>query len=392
MAPRVNPLLAGLDAPPIPEARGWARAYDGSRGPLIDLSQAAPGAAPPAGLLARLAAAAGSAEAARYGDIRGEETLRAALAAQATRIYGGRIGNDDVAISAGCNQAFFCAMLAVAKAGEAVLLPAPWYFNHQTICELLGIEPRALPCDPAAGFVPDPERAEALIDGRVRAIALVTPNNPTGAIYPPETIAAFAALCRRRGLWLILDETYADFLPARDQRPHGLFADDVWRDVLIRLYSFSKSYAVPGHRIGAMMADAPVVGQIAKVLDNLQICAPRAAQMALAWAIGALGDWREGNRAEIVARGAAFRAMLGALPGWRIDSQGAYFAYVRHGLAGKPAGAVAERLARERGTLCLPGSYFGPGQDGHLRIAIANVERATIASLGQRFANLTGTA
>jgi aspartate/methionine/tyrosine aminotransferase len=391
MAPRVNPLLAGLDAPPIPEARGWARAYDGNRGPLIDLSQAAPGTAPPPELLARLAAAAGSGEAARYGDIQGDAALRAALAAQAMRLYGGRISVDDVAISAGCNQAFFCAMLAVAKAGEAVLLPSPWYFNHQTICDLLGIEPRALPCDAGDGFVPDPARAEALLDDRVRAIALVTPNNPTGAIYPPETIAAFAALCRRRGLWLVLDETYADFLPERDQRPHGLFADDAWRDVLIRLYSFSKAYAVPGHRVGAMMADAPVVGQLAKVLDNLQICAPRAAQIALAWAIDALGDWRERNRTEIVARGDAFRAMLDTLPGWRIDSQGAYFAYVRHGVTGAAAAAVAESLARGRGVLCLPGSYFGPGQDRHLRVAIANVDSATIASLGRRFANLTGT-
>lgn len=392
MAPRVNPLLAGLDAPPIPEARGWARSYDGRHGALIDLSQAAPGAAPPPDLLARLAEAAGGTQAARYGDIQGEAALRTALAGQLSRRHGGRVTADDVAISAGCNQAFFVAMLAVAQAGEAVLLPTPWYFNHQTTCELLGIEPRPLPCDAARGFVPDPARAEALLDGRVRAIALVTPNNPTGAIYPPETIAAFAALCRRRGLWLILDETYADFLPGRDQVPHGLFAQDDWRDVLIRLYSFSKAYAIPGHRVGAMIADAGVVAQIAKVLDNLQICAPRAAQMALAWAIDALADWRETNRAEIVARGAAFRGMLAGLPGWRIDSQGAYFAYVRHGLPGVPAASVAARLAREAGVLCLPGSYFGDGQHDHLRVAIANVDRATIATLGPRFASLTETA
>ena len=149
---------------------------------------------------------------------------------------------------------------------------------------------------------------------------------------------------------------------------------------------------MPGHRVGAMFAGAPVVTQIAKVLDNLQICAPRAAQIALAWAIDALSGWREENRAEIVARGAAFRAMLAALPGWRIESQGAYFAYVRHAVPGATASAVAERLVREAGVLCLPGSYFGPGQDHHLRIAIANVDRSMIAGLGARFASLTETA
>lgn len=386
MKPRVNPLLEGLDAPPIPEARGWVRDYRGKAGPLVDLSQAAPGSAPPPELLARLAAEAGKAESARYGDIRGDAALREALSADLAARGGGTVRPSEIAITAGCNQAFFVAMLAVARAGDAVLLPVPWYFNHQTTCELLGIEPRPLPCDAARGFVPDPAAAEALIDERVRAIALVTPNNPTGAIYPPETISAFAELCRRRGIWLVLDETYADFLPGEGARPHALFADDAWRGTVIRLYSFSKAYAVPGHRVGAMFADEATTGQVAKVLDNLQICAPRAAQAALAWAIGALAGWREESRREIVARGEAFARMLATVPGWRIDSAGAYFAYVRHPFPGVPAARVAEKLARERGVLCLPGSYFGPGQETHLRIAIANAARETIAGLAPRFA------
>ncbi|NBW90127.1 MAG: hypothetical protein EBR51_09560 [Gammaproteobacteria bacterium] len=101
---------------------------------------------------------------------------------------------------------------------------------------------------------------------------------------------------------------------------------------------------------------------------------------------GALARWREESRREIVARGEAFARMLATVPGWRIDSSGAYFAYVRHPFAGVPAARVAEKLARERGVLCLPGSYFGPGQDTHLRIAIANAARGTIASLAPRFA------
>lgn len=381
----INPLLAATDAPPIPEARSWTKSYDGRHGALVDLSQAAPGSAPPPEMLAKLAEAAGRAETARYGDISGDLALRSALATQTSALYSGRIGPDDVAITAGCNQAFFVAMLTVAKAGDAVLLPTPWYFNHQTTCEILGIEPRPLPCDPETGFRPMPGDAERLLDGRVRAVALVTPNNPTGAIYPPETIRHFAEFCRKHGLWLILDETYADFLPQAGQRPHALFEDEAWRANVIRLYSFSKAYAIPGHRVGAMVADRRVVAQIAKVLDNLQICAPRAAQAALTWAIDALAKWREESRREIVARGDAFAGMLGRLDGWRIDSRGAYFAYVRHPYAGIPAARIAERLATERGILCLPGSYFGPGQESHLRIAIANVDRQTIASLGPRF-------
>ncbi len=161
---------------------------------------------------------------------------------------------------------------------------------------------------------------------------------------------------------------------------------------MIRLSSFSKSYCIPGHRVGTMIADAATIGAVEKVMDNLQICAPRAAQIALVWAIDALGDWREANRAEIAARGAAFARVFATLDGWRIDSRGAYFAYVRHPFAGRPAAEVAERLAAERGVLCLPGSFFGPGQDGHLRIAIANVDAATIAGLAPRFAGLAAAA
>ncbi len=96
------------------------------------------------------------------------------------------------------------------------------------------------------------------------------------------------------------------------------------------------------------------------MLDCAQICPQRAAQSAVIWAIGALGAWRDGNREEINRRADALRRALAHCPDWRLDSVGAYFAYLRHPFAG-PAAAVAERLAAERGVLCLPGSCFGPG-------------------------------
>ncbi|HZB61371.1 MAG TPA: aminotransferase, partial [Microvirga sp.] len=298
-------------------------------------------------------------------------------------------GHRTGAITAGCNLAFFAAMMLLAHRGEAVLLPTPWYFNHQMSLDMLGIEPRPLPCRPEAGFVPQVEDAEALIDGRVRAIVLVTPNNPTGAVYPAHVIESFADLCRRRGIYLVIDETYRDFLPQGFNRAHGLFTTDAWRDTVIQLYSFSKSYAVPGHRVGAITADARLVEQVAKILDCIQICAPRTAQAALPFAIDGLRDWREANRAEINRRAQVFREALAPLPEWRIESAGAYFAYLRHPFPRATAQAVAERLATERGVLCLPGSYFGPGQEGHLRVAFANVGADVLAGLTERLRGVT---
>ena len=158
---------------------------------------------------------------------------------------------------------------------------------------------------------------------------------------------------------------------------------------MIQLYSFSKSYAIPGHRMGAVVADARLIEQLGKILDCIQICAPRTAQAALPWAIEALRDWREANRTEINARAATFRRALEPLPEWRIESVGAYFAYLRHPFAGASAQAVAEKLATERGVLCLPGSYFGPGQEGHLRVAFANVGADILADLTDRFRGLS---
>jgi aspartate/methionine/tyrosine aminotransferase len=140
--------------------------------------------------------------------------------------------------------------------------------------------------------------------------------------------------------------------------------------------------------MGAITADASLIEQVAKILDCIQICAPRTAQAALPWAIEALRDWREENRAEINRRAEVFRKALAPLPGWRIDSVGAYFAYLRHPFPERPAQAVAEKLATERGVLCLPGTYFGPGQDRHLRVAFANVGSDVIAGLTERLRGL----
>jgi aspartate/methionine/tyrosine aminotransferase len=383
----INPLLHDTGTPPIPEAKGWLAAYDGRHGPGIDLSQAAPGSAPPESLLARAATAAADPSQARYGAIQGDMALREAFAAESTRRYGATIAAQNVAITAGCNQAFVTTIMALARAGDAVLLPVPWYFNHQMTLAMLGIEARPLPTTAEAGFVPDVEAARALLlDGKVRAIVLVSPNNPTGAVYPPATIAAFAQLCREAGIALVLDETYRDFMPAGHDRPHRLFDAADWRTHLIQLYSFSKAYAVPGWRLGAIVAGEALQGEIGKVLDCIQICPARAGQSALSWGIGALADWRETNRADINSRAGTFRQAMSALNGWSVDQTGAYFAYVRHPFGGVAAAQVAEMLAVRWGVLALPGSYFGPGQDNHVRLAFANADEAGIRQAVARMA------
>jgi aspartate/methionine/tyrosine aminotransferase len=384
----LNPLVLATEAPPIPIAQAWKARYKGRCGPLIDLSQAVPGHPPPKSLLDRLGEAASQPEASRYGPIIGDLALREALAADISARYGGQVAVEQVAITAGCNQAFFVAMQTLAKAGDAVILPSPWYFNHKMTLDMLGIEARPLACDPRNGFLPDPGVAEALIDHRVKAIVLVSPNNPSGAVYSETLIASFHALASRHGLGLVLDETYRDFLPLSANRPHGLFAEPGWDTNLVHLYSFSKAYAIPGQRLGSIVAAPRLIAQAAKILDSLQICPPRSAQIALVASIKETRDWRETVRCELALRAEACRAEFAEAKEWRLASIGAYFAFVAHPYKDETATAVAERMVTQAGVLGLPGPYFGPGLEGYLRLAFANVERDRLAGLGKRLAGL----
>jgi len=385
--PSLSACVQRTAEPPIPLARAWAAAYTGEAGPPIDLTQAVPGYPPHPDLLARLAEAAGQAWAAGYGAIEGDAGLREALAADIARCYAAPVGVADVAITAGCNLAFAMATTVLAAPGETVLLPAPWYFNHAMALDMRGVAARPLPCRAEDGFVPDPDRAAALIDPTVRAIVLITPNNPTGAIYPPEVIAGFAALCRDRGLWLLVDETYRDFRPDATP-PHGLFADPSWRDFVVHLYSFSKAYCVPGHRVGAVVAGPAFRAELDKVLDTLQICPSRAPQAALAWAVEGLRDWRDRNREIMAGRAAAFRRAVSPLADWRLDALGGYFAYLRLPDWAPPAAEAAGELAARHGLMTLPGPFFGPEQDRYLRVAFANADLPTIAAVPARLAAL----
>jgi aspartate/methionine/tyrosine aminotransferase len=382
-----NPLVVDTATPPIPEARGWLQRYDGRHGPILNLSQAAPGSPPPPSLLASLARAAADPASASYGPILGDDALRETYAAHLSMLYAAAIAPAEVAITTGCNQAFIVALLALAKAGDAVMLPEPWYFNHQMTLQMLGYKTVPLPCRPEHGFVPDLQEARTLLrQTPCKVIVLVTPNNPTGAIYSAKTLEAFAALALETGAWLIVDETYRDFLDTAQVRPHTLFAAAETAARVLQLYSFSKSYAMPGHRLGALRAPEALMPEIAKVLDCLQICAPRVGQAALIEAIPTLAHWREENRAEIVARARAFAQEMSGHSGWSIKSIGAYFAYVAHPKRdGVSTVDVARRLAEVAGVLALPGTYFGgPSQDGFLRIAFANADRSALQGLGDR--------
>ncbi|MEX0284424.1 MAG: aminotransferase class I/II-fold pyridoxal phosphate-dependent enzyme, partial [Paracoccaceae bacterium] len=225
---------------PIVEAQSWLRGvtFPVNR-PLINLSQAAPVAPPPAPLREHLAQIILDDPSVHlYGPVLGNDDLRAELAHEISGIYVGTVAAGNVAITCGCNEAFAATIAALTGQGDEVILPTPWYFNHKMFMDMNGVT--AAPLATGPDMLPDPDTAARLITPRTRAIALVSPNNPAGVEYPAEVLTAFFRLAQTHGIRLILDETYRDFL-STEGAPHGLFAVPDWDATLVHLYSFSKS-------------------------------------------------------------------------------------------------------------------------------------------------------
>ncbi|MFC0202316.1 aminotransferase [Paracoccus rhizosphaerae] len=386
----LNPALAATFAPPVMEARRWLTGVDFPPDrPLINVSQAAPVDPPPEGLRRAIAEATLTRlEAHLYGPVLGNVDLREAVAAEFSAAYGGSVAAGQVAITQGCNQAFCAAMATLAGAGDQVILPTPWYFNHKMWLDMSGVQAVPLPC--GDDMLPDPDHARALIGPRTRAIVLVTPNNPSGAEYPANLVGRFFDLAQEHGLALVVDETYRDF-DSRDGAPHDLLTRQDWDATLIQLYSFSKAYRLTGHRVGAIVAGEARLAEVEKFLDTVAISPSQLGQVGAVWGMANLRQWLAGERAEILARRAATEAALGALPGWRLKSAGAYFAWVEHPFAESSAD-LARRMVRDIGVLALPGTMFTPNDDPagarHLRLAFANVDADGIAALAERLAAL----
>ena len=382
----LNPAIADTFRPPVMEARRWLQgvSFPPER-PLINVSQAAPVDPPPEPLRRAMAEAAmNQPDAHLYGPVLGRPELREAVARDWSAAYGGSIRADQVAITQGCNQAFCAAIQTLAGAGDEVILPLPWYFNHKMWLDMQGIRTVGLAC--GQGMVPDADQAAALIPDRTRAIVLVSPNNPSGAEYPAETLRAFFDLARARGLALIVDETYRDF----DSRPgatHALFQDPDWGDTLIHLYSFSKAYRLTGHRVGAVIASDTRMIQIEKFLDTVAICASQIGQIGAVWGMAHLKDWVACERQEILRRRAAMADGMAGLEGWTVKGCGAYFAWVEHPFD-LASPEIARRLVPEAGLLLLPGTMFMPEGDAggarNFRIAFANADAAGIGQMVER--------
>ena len=384
MAFPINSNVVNAVEPPIAEAQSWIAGRKFSKNtPLLNLAQAVPSYPPANSMSEHLANNVKLFETAQYTAIAGIPALRDSVASNMMISHGGRIAAQNVLISAGCNQAFCIAIMAIAKAGDEIILSAPYYFNHIMWLEMQGIKPVLLPFRSDLNSVPSPKDAEHLITKKTKAIVLISPNNPTGAIYPSDILSQFFDLAHGSKIALIVDETYKDFI--KTMPPHNIFLSPYWEETFIQLYSFSKVFSLTGYRVGSIIGGQNIINSATKVMDTLAICAPRIAQDAALFGLDNLEQWVADKRVGILERLRYVNKIFrNSETSYELISSGAYFAYVKHPFKEKSSKEVAKQLAEKENILCLPGSFFGPNQEQFLRIAFANATVEELSVLSKR--------
>lgn len=281
-----------------------------------------------------------------------------------------------IMVTAGANMGFMHAVLAISDPGDEIILPVPFYFNHEMAVQMAGCRAVLVPTDTQYQL-----RLDALasaITPRTRAIVTVSPNNPTGAVYPERALRDVNTLCADRGLYHISDETYEYFTyaPASHVSP-GSFPDA--HAHTISLFSLSKAYGFAGWRIGYLAYPNELADAMAKIQDTILICAPAITQQAAAAAIRVGRDYCEPHLADLAdIRRFVVDAIRSLDPICELPpAQGAFYAFVRVNTRLSPM-VVAERLIREHQVAIVPGPAFGMNEGCYFRVAYGALQKATV--------------
>ena len=318
-----------------------------------------------------------------YGPVAGDPALLEELKRWLVREHGLDLAGASVLVSAGSNMAFNAVVQVLCDPGDELILPVPYYFNHEMAIRLAG----GTPVPVQAGLIPDPEQLAAAITPRSRAIVTVSPNNPSGAVIPQGVLEAINRLCADHGLLHICDEAYALF-------GHG--DTPVWSPGsqpgsaahTITLGSLSKSHGMAGWRVGWALVPEALMPELAKVQDTILICPPRLIQRAAA---AALADGSSWCRQRIAALGARRQRVLQALiqpeKPWRVlgPADGAFYALLQLN-APLSSDAAMERLIREHRVALVSGSSFGLS-GCCLRLSYGMLDEASLEDALQRLQN-----
>lgn len=363
--------LAAVQAPIIPIIGDLVRATPGA----ISLGQGVVYYGPPAEVLAAARAWGDAPEQHRYGPVQGIPPLLARIEEKLAVENGITLDQRRVVVTAGANMGFLNALFAITDPGDEVILPTPYYFNHEMAIRMLNCVPVGVPTD--RDHQCSPEAIAAAIGPRTRAVVTISPNNPSGAVYPEATLRDINALCRERGVFHISDEAYEYFTygSARHFSPAAIAGSAAHT---IALYSLSKAYGFAAWRIGYQVIPEQLMAAVAKAQDTNLICPPVISQVAATAALAVGSQYCRERLAEIEAVRAAVLAGLRSIADiCRVPpADGAFYLLLEVDTPMRSR-TLAERLIREYGVAVIPGEAFGLEHGCHLRVAYGALERDT---------------
>jgi aminotransferase len=355
---------------------------------VIALGQAIPGFPPPPAAIraAQNALAAGTAHV--YSADAGLPSLRAALCARLRETHDIVATPDEVIITSGGNQAFMLAMMTLVDPGDEVLLPAPYFVNHEMTVRAIGAVPVEVPLNESRGFALGWDDLEPHVSSSTRAVVVCTPSNPTGAVVEREEMVRIARELATRGVLLFADETYGRFVYGREF--WSVAALPEWRENVILTGTFSKSFGMTGWRVGYLLADTGVTSQAIKIQDAMVICAPVLSQVAAEAALRESWDYPLSFHDQLIARRRVLVDGLQTIPRlhWT-PTAGAFFAFVRVD-ACTDSNQLALDILERAHVVTIPGASFGRSGEGFIRLsygaATEDELREAVARLKQYFA------
>lgn len=321
-----------------------------------------------------------------YTPNKGLPALREAIAGRLADVGGVDASADEIVVGCGAVNVLYEALVTIVAPGDAIAVPDPGWPNYAMMADLLDARAVPYPLDAADGYEPDPERVAAVLAERpdVRAIVLNSPNNPSGAVYRPETVRDLVDVAARADVYVVSDECYGQVVFDGATQTSAAAYDPDGRVVTIQ--SVSKAYAMTGWRLGWAFARQPLADLIAKVQEPVVACAPGISQMAALAALTGDQSVVDHMVATYQRRRDVAVELLDAAGIARSDPRGAFYVLVDASVMGPDTYATAERLVVEHGLATAPGETFGAGGRGRLRLSLATATEDVARGIGRLIA------
>lgn len=371
-----------MDLPPFDPLNRRAAELRAAGHHVISLGQAVPFFPPPDPAMRAARATVDLPEVNRYATDPGLSSLRSALAERLAEAIGSAIHSDDLVITAGANHAFTLALTTLVDPGDEVILPAPYFTNHQMAIVAHGATPVEAPVADRLTFAVRWADIDPHLTSRTKAVVLCNPSNPTGAPVDADEGPLIVREAARRGIVVFSDETYMHFV--YDGAHWSAASTPDWRRNVVAIGTFSKSFGMMGWRVGYVLADAAVCEQAVKVQDAMIICAPVISQMAAEAAVRESWSYPASFHGELRERRRVLAEGLAGIPGvqW-VPTRGGLFAFAR--IAGcDDSTRLSAALLEQAHVVTIPGAAFGSSGEGYLRLSYGYADTADLAEAVRR--------